>query len=70
MSEAPVGEFDLQIAAHVDAIRVLIRPDWVLAVVAVNADGIPYFLTTTDLQPYLQSFVRQIATGKADTLWP
>jgi len=70
MSEAPVGEYDMQIAAHVQAIRMLLSPDWVLAIVAVNADGVPYFITTQDLQPYVNSFVRQIATGQADTLWP
>lgn len=35
---------DARIAKHVDAIRTLIRPHWVLAVFAVREDGVPYFM--------------------------
>jgi hypothetical protein len=40
----PSGWRDRKVSQHVDAIRALIRPDWVLAVLAVDSQGRPYFM--------------------------
>jgi hypothetical protein len=37
-------ERDLRIAKHVDAVRALIRPSWVLAIFAVDREGRAYFI--------------------------
>ena len=57
---------DWAIAKHVDAIRALIRPDWVLAILAVDERQVPYFICPQEQRADLHALLVALQAGEID----